>query len=68
MPQNLTIMKKTLLTLCAVTAVIASYAQGPNASGTYYKAADGKSGQELKTALHNIIKEPEVTGCGKPTD
>ena len=61
LPQNLTIMKKTLLTLCAVTAVIASYAQGPNASGTYYKAADGKSGQELKTALHNIIKEPEVT-------
>ena len=33
------------------------YAQGPNESGTYYAAADGKNGAELKTALFGIIKE-----------
>ena len=31
------------------------YAQGPNNSGTYYQAADGKKGAELKTALCGII-------------
>ena len=31
------------------------YAQGPNESGTYYAAADGKKGAELKTALCGII-------------
>ena len=31
-------------------------AQAPNNSGTYYRAANGKSGQALKTALYNIIK------------
>ena len=30
-------------------------AQGPNDSGTYYLAADGKKGAELKTALCEII-------------
>ena len=43
----------TLLTLTATT----SFAQGPNDSGTYYQAADGKKGAELKTALCAIIKE-----------
>ena len=42
----------TLLTLTA-TGV---YAQGPNDSGTYYAAADGKKGYELKTALCGIIR------------
>lgn len=37
------------------------WAQGPNGSGEYYKAADGKCGAELKTALFNIIKNPSVT-------
>ena len=32
-----------------------TYAQGPNDSGTYYQAADGKKGAELKTALCGII-------------
>ena len=32
-------------------------AQGPNNSGIYYKAADGKSGEALKTALYNIISK-----------
>lgn len=41
----------TLLALTATT----SFAQGPNDSGTYYQAADGKKGAELKTALCGII-------------
>jgi hypothetical protein len=40
-----------LFTLFAFNA----YAQGPNDSGTYYQAADGKKGAELKTALCGII-------------
>lgn len=39
-------------------------AQGPNGSGTYYQAADGQKGFGLKTALYNIIKNPEVVGYG----
>lgn len=39
-------------------------AQGPNESGRYYKSANGKSGQELKTALHQIIKDPNVVTYG----
>ncbi|MGM9723767.1 MAG: hypothetical protein ACI3YG_06710 [Prevotella sp.] len=34
--------------LCFVTQL---FAQGPNNSGTYYQAADGKKGKSLKTAL-----------------
>ena len=36
------------------------FAQGPNGSGSYYKNADGKSGQELKTALFSIISKGTV--------
>ena len=32
-----------------------SVAQGPNDSGTYYSAADGYSGSNLKTAMYNVI-------------
>ena len=32
------------------------WAQGPNGSGEYYKAADGKKGAALKTAMFNKIK------------
>ena len=39
-------------------------AQGPNGSGTYYQAADGQKGFGLKTALYEIIKNPEVVGYG----
>ena len=52
---------------CSVTLVFAllvvtltTWAQGPNNSGTYYQPANGKSGQALKTALYNIIKNPSV--------
>ena len=30
-------------------------AQGPNGSGTYYQAADGKKGAELKTSLSEVV-------------
>lgn len=30
----------------------------------YYEGARGKSGAELKTALHNIIKDPKVLSYG----
>ena len=36
--------------------IASAWAQGPNDSKTYYQAADGKSGQALKTAMFNIIK------------
>ena len=36
------------------------FAQGPNNSGTYYQAADGRKGQALKTAMFNIIKSHKV--------
>ena len=53
------LMKTTqpLLTLAILLmAVTNTFAQGPNDSGTYYAAADGKKGAELKSALHAIIK------------
>ena len=33
-----------------------AWAQGPNNTGEYYKAADGKKGAALKTALFNILR------------
>ena len=50
-------MTKRLLLLAALTIVLGNtWAQGPNGSGDYYKPANGKSGEALKTALFNIIK------------
>ena len=50
-------MKKATcsLILLLVLCVTHIWAQGPNNSGTYYKDADGKKGQALKTALSKII-------------
>ena len=39
-------------------------AQGPNNSGTYYQAADGKRGEELKTALSGIIYNRQERSYG----
>jgi len=47
---------KLTLTLLLALFVSATWAQGPNNSGTYYQAANGKKGEALKTALFNIIK------------
>jgi endonuclease I len=38
------------------------HAQGPNGSGTYYQAADGKKGAELKTALCGVIYNRDEGG------
>lgn len=53
-------MKKITTFIVLFLASIAVWAQGPNGTGTYYQSANGKSGQELKTALYNIIKDPDV--------
>lgn len=46
--------------LLAMTAT--GWAQGPNDSGTYYQAADGKKGAELKTALCGVVYNREEGG------
>lgn len=43
-------------------ANLASWAQGPNGSGTYYQKASGYKGQSLKTALYNIINSHTTIG------
>ena len=40
--------------------VVEAFAQGPNGSNTYYRNADGKKGEALKTAMFNIIKLPST--------
>ena len=51
---------KLLLSFVLSLVMGGVWAQGPNGSGEYYKAADGKCGAELKTALFNIIKLPNT--------
>lgn len=49
--------KRVLTTACMVLlTVMVTWAQGPNNTGTYYQAADGKKGEALKTAMFGIIK------------
>lgn len=43
-----------------VILALQMFAQGPNNSGTYYQAADGKKGAELKTAMGEVIKDHKV--------
>ena len=57
-------MKRNLLIMGMLCLFSFACAQGPNGSGTYYQAADGQKGFGLKTALYNIIKNPEVVGYG----
>ena len=58
--------RKTFLSVICLLALgfACAYAQGPNNSKTYYQAANGKSGQALKTALYNIIKTTTSTVVG----
>ncbi len=49
-------MKRFCFTLMAVLAVLTASADAPYGSGTYYKAADGKKGAALKTALRGIVQ------------
>ena len=53
--------RNILIALVLVLATSTAWAQGPNGSKDYYKAANGKKGQALKTAMHGIIKNPDVT-------
>ncbi|MDC1106653.1 endonuclease [Prolixibacteraceae bacterium] len=46
-----------------ISLLVASLSFGQIPAG-YYKTADGKSGQELKLALHNIIKTHKDNGYG----
>ena len=52
-------LRKSLFTI-ALFSFVGAFAQGPNNSGTYYSAADGKKGKALKTALSKIIGNPDV--------
>lgn len=54
-------MKRTLLHLAwLLTVAVAAQAQGPNGTENYYSRANGKHGEELKTAFYDIIKGPSV--------
>lgn len=49
-------LHKRIITLnTLVILALQMFAQGPNNSGTYYQAADGKKGAELKTAMGEVI-------------
>ena len=49
--------RRLLLQTVLMLLVTCSWAQGPNGSGTYYKNADGKSGEALRTAMFAIIND-----------
>ena len=57
---NASIMKQLLSLMAAMLTAATISAQGPNDSGTYYEPANGYSGSDLKTAMHNIIADPDV--------
>lgn len=49
--------KRLFTTICTLVLTLSmAWAQGPNGSEHYYQAANGKKGEELKTAMFNIIK------------
>jgi len=56
-------MKQLLLITWMTLATAFCYAQGPNNSGEYYKAADGKQGAALKTAFCGIIYNRDEEGA-----
>ena len=60
MPKRFFLLLLASLLLCPCLLL----AQGPNGTGIYYKPANGKTGAELKTAMHLIIKNPKVVGYG----
>ena len=49
------IYQRHSMALALMLFVLQLFAQGPNNSGTYYKAANGQKGKALKTALCSII-------------
>lgn len=55
-------LKALMMTVVATVYALAASAQIPEG---YYDALKGKKGAELKTAVHNIIKEANVLSYGK---
>ena len=53
-------MNRYVLLVMSLLASPAVFSQGPNDTGTYYQAADGKKGEELKTALFQIVSPHTV--------
>lgn len=53
-------MKKLFTLFWLLTLVVASHAQGPNGTGKYYSTANGLTGEELKTEMYYIIRDPSV--------
>ena len=49
-------MKRTYITLLLAMVAVWASAQGPNSTGTYYQAANGKKAAALKTAMRNIVQ------------
>ena len=56
------IYQRHSMALVLMLFVLQLFAQGPNNSGTYYKAANGQKGKALKTALCSIIYTPKDLG------
>ena len=54
--------RKLFFTAWLLILAATGWSQGPNDSGEYYKAADGKKGAELKTALCGVIYDREEGG------
>lgn len=53
-------MRKQIIAMVMALTWTSVWAQGPNNTGTYYSSANGKKGAELKTALYQIIKNPNT--------
>lgn len=50
-------LRKSLFAI-ALFSFVGAFAQGPNNSGTYYSAADGKKGKALKTSIIKDYRQP----------
>ena len=67
-------LRKFSCAIILLALVLHAFAQGPNNSGTYYQAANGKKGSALKTALYTIIKNHKtisydgLISCYEKTD
>ena len=55
-------LKLLMLLVCYLLYAQLIFAQGPNDSGEYYKPADGKKGEALKTALCGVIYKRDEGG------
>ena len=53
-----------LALLATIILATTAQAQAPNNTGAYYLRANGLKGEELKNALHQIIKDPNVVTYG----